>query len=441
MDGDLFSDLMGGTKPKDPPSSAKSVDLPGETSSPTITLDKEELKQLISSSINSALESTFGNFVKSIRTVLEDMGKKIEANSASVTEVRESLDLLRDVVDAQSENYHCRFTSVDMSIREVDRGVQAIRDKAELQEAQAQLAKLAGGKEVVKSSSGAETAAAPAAAAAPAPAPVPAPAPAPAPTPSPAAAPVYSAPPVAPAPAPPVPMAASMPAAPAPQYPQQMPQAAPMMLQQPGQGLPPQQAPQSYGPPSSQYSAQPQQMPMPGPGGPGQSPSGTTFPPPQNFPPQQATSSPMGLPAGALPYAQPQHFQPPAAPYAYPQRSPSYNQPSMGGYAPPPGPQQMYPGSNGGPTSGGMTGGPGAGPGHYRQNSNSSSSARSQGPPPSEGSKTTSRSVPLEQVITDISHMGFDRGQINAVITSLQRNGQSVDLNVILDKLTRGDYS
>ena len=37
--------------------------------------------------------------------------------------------------------------------------------------------------------------------------------------------------------------------------------------------------------------------------------------------------------------------------------------------------------------------------------------------------------------------MGFERHQVMAVVNHLQNNGQAVDLNVILDRLTRGgDY-
>lgn len=52
--------------------------------------------------------------------------------------------------------------------------------------------------------------------------------------------------------------------------------------------------------------------------------------------------------------------------------------------------------------------------------------------------RTQTRSVPLEAVVQDICNMGFERGQVLAVVSNLQAAGQSVDLNVILDRLTRG---
>ena len=50
------------------------------------------------------------------------------------------------------------------------------------------------------------------------------------------------------------------------------------------------------------------------------------------------------------------------------------------------------------------------------------------------------RAIPLEQIIQDITAMGFQRHQVMTVVNNLQRDGQAVDLNVILDRLTRGDY-
>lgn len=59
--------------------------------------------------------------------------------------------------------------------------------------------------------------------------------------------------------------------------------------------------------------------------------------------------------------------------------------------------------------------------------------------PPVE-SRTSSKAIPLEQIITDIAAMGFQRHQVMQVVDTLTASGQSVDLNVILDRLTRGNY-
>ena len=41
------------------------------------------------------------------------------------------------------------------------------------------------------------------------------------------------------------------------------------------------------------------------------------------------------------------------------------------------------------------------------------------------------------QVIDDVSSMGFSRHEVHGVISDLMDNGQSVDLNVVLDRLMR----
>lgn len=48
--------------------------------------------------------------------------------------------------------------------------------------------------------------------------------------------------------------------------------------------------------------------------------------------------------------------------------------------------------------------------------------------------------MPLDQIITDITNMGFQRHQVMTLVNNMQKNGQAIDLNVIIDKLTRGDF-
>ena len=55
-------------------------------------------------------------------------------------------------------------------------------------------------------------------------------------------------------------------------------------------------------------------------------------------------------------------------------------------------------------------------------------------------SRATSHAVPLEQVVQDICAMGFQRHQVMAVVNRMQNDGQAIDLNVIIDRLTRGGY-
>ncbi len=50
------------------------------------------------------------------------------------------------------------------------------------------------------------------------------------------------------------------------------------------------------------------------------------------------------------------------------------------------------------------------------------------------------RSVRLDDIIQDITQMGFERHEVMAVINSMQKSGQAVDLNVVIDRLTNGRY-
>lgn len=43
--------------------------------------------------------------------------------------------------------------------------------------------------------------------------------------------------------------------------------------------------------------------------------------------------------------------------------------------------------------------------------------------------------MPLDDVVDKVSSMGFSRDLVRATVRKLTENGQSVDLNVVLDKL------
>ncbi|CAA3009699.1 Hypothetical predicted protein [Olea europaea subsp. europaea] len=51
------------------------------------------------------------------------------------------------------------------------------------------------------------------------------------------------------------------------------------------------------------------------------------------------------------------------------------------------------------------------------------------------GSGGTGNRVPIDDVIDKVTTMGFSRDQVRATVRKLTENGQSVDLNVVLDKL------
>ncbi|CAK9176151.1 unnamed protein product [Ilex paraguariensis] len=51
------------------------------------------------------------------------------------------------------------------------------------------------------------------------------------------------------------------------------------------------------------------------------------------------------------------------------------------------------------------------------------------------GSTGSGNRVPIDDVVDKVTHMGFSRDQVRAAVRKLTENGQSVDLNVVLDKL------
>jgi hypothetical protein len=106
MDDDIFADLTGLARPKPPPVPVPAIETPlpmkaGPSSGPllpdpahmasdlsspangatsrqegmTVAVSKQELEDMV----REAVEATLAKFVKSIKTVLEDMGRRIEA--------------------------------------------------------------------------------------------------------------------------------------------------------------------------------------------------------------------------------------------------------------------------------------------------------------------------------------------------------------------------
>ncbi|XP_052196467.1 protein transport protein SEC31 [Diospyros lotus] len=51
------------------------------------------------------------------------------------------------------------------------------------------------------------------------------------------------------------------------------------------------------------------------------------------------------------------------------------------------------------------------------------------------GSAGTGNRVPMDDVVDKVTNMGFSRDQVRATVRKLTENGQSVDLNIVLDKL------
>ena len=51
------------------------------------------------------------------------------------------------------------------------------------------------------------------------------------------------------------------------------------------------------------------------------------------------------------------------------------------------------------------------------------------------GSSGSGNRVPVDDVIDKVATMGFPRDHVRATVRKLTENGQSVDLNIVLDKL------
>lgn len=67
-------------------------------------------------------------------------------------------------------------------------------------------------------------------------------------------------------------------------------------------------------------------------------------------------------------------------------------------------------------------------------------SRHSSHPPPRASQPSPSpgpQEVPLERVVDDVAAMGFSRERVRSVLRDLADSGQSIDLNVVLDRLAR----
>ena len=260
-------------------------------------ISKEELKDAVTEVVQGVVDASLSKFVRSLRTVLEDMGRRIDATGHAANTLKESIDQLREDYESQAGNMHARFTAVDLAVKEVERGVQSLRDKQELVEAQAMLAKLSTPKESPEQQQQSKAlASTDAAKAEPAVTPTAASAPA-------ALAPAASAPPAAAVAAPP----AAAPVLAPPSLPQSAPPAAAVAAPPPG----------AYAPPAA---------------------------PPPPAPPAAAAGVPCAPPMahGPPPPPQPQQGQygpPPPAPYAG--APPGPPPPGPPAYQPPPMPVQQ----------------------------------------------------------------------------------------------------
>ncbi|XP_074310813.1 uncharacterized protein LOC141646770 [Silene latifolia] len=231
----------------------------------------------------------------------------------------------------------------------------------------------------------------------------------------------------------------------------------PVQNQQPGPAAPqpqPQLQPHQYQPSPAPPYPQPPHSP--------QHPSIVGNSAPQ----YQPSSSPMGHRSDESPYVPPQTYpsnlyQPAAQPSGgppptqsyYGNTSPMYEPPPPArssssfpsSYAPPSGPSEQYPYGGppshygGGPPVKPQPHSPRGGTGGYPQLPTArvlpSAIPTASGVSGGSSSGGGGNKVPIDDVVDRVTNMGFSRDQVRATVRRLTDNGQSVDLNVVLDKL------
>ncbi|KAI9075567.1 hypothetical protein K1719_042473 [Acacia pycnantha] len=435
----------------------------------------EKDRNAFDAAILSEIDQTMKKHTENLLHVLEGISARLTHLESRTNHLENSVDELKVSVGNNHGSTDGKMRQLENILREVQMGVQVLKDKQDVVEAQLKLAKLQVSKVDQPSETQAsvttdpaqQTASAPQQSQQQLPSPVNLPQ-------SVAAVPHPNAPPqplpqhVVPIP---VPLPSQFPQNQIPSVLQREPyfQPPPQSHETPNQqyqlplsqqphpppGAPPQQQYQQNPQPQYPQSAPhlPQQQPSPSPvNPPPQLPSSmghhveeTSYIPPQSYPPnvRQLPSQPppSGPPPAQQFYGPPSHvFEPlpsrsgsgfssgysapslPAEPYHY------GGTPQYGGTS---GLKPQLPPSAVAPTSGGSGGYPQLPtarvlPHALPTASGASSSSASGGG----GSR-----VPLDDVVDKVSSMGFPRDHVRATVRKLTENGQAVDLNVVLDKL------
>jgi hypothetical protein len=445
---------------------------PPLTSEPTVHYEKE----VIENATLVAVERTMKKYADNLLHVLEGISGRLTHLESTTQRLEHMVTEFKGGADENSGATDGKLRALGNMLSEVQRSVQVLRDRQELAEAHSQLAKLQ-----LSVREGAPSA--PVATQAPEPPPQSPPPPRhsdalpqqqgqstsrhnpPLPTPPPHMLPQQPSPP-------PLPQQLQLQAPPAvqpePQYQQQSPQPPPphsmSFYSQPPPPPPPPPPQQQQGPPPSlqqQYSHPPEAPPYgTHPQGPHQGPP----PPSANY----ADLPPQFMPFGNRPFPQQQPppmqtLQPQAGsggPPMYDTQAGGSSSSSMG--LPPPyhsqgrpavpnyDQQQMNaPAGYGSPAYHRMPqpavpSAPSSGNGGYprlptaQPVQHALPTATATGPGPSGPAPLSTNRVPIDEIIEKVSSMGFSKDQVRAVVRRLTENGQSVDLNIVLDKLMNG---
>lgn len=450
------------------------------------SLDSNELSKIslekdrnIDAAIVSEIDRTMKKHADNLLHALEGLSARLTQLESRTRNLENSVDDLKVSVGNNHGSADGKMRQLENILREVQTGVQVLRDKQEIVEAHLQLAKLQVSKadqqsetqNTVTLDSAKQAASPPQQSHQPLPPPV---------TPQ-------TLPALPPPNAPPPPPQLNMQSPPA-QLPSQfppnqipsIPQREPY-FQAPGQAqeapnqqyqLPPTQQPQpppaapshqQYQPASLPQYSQPPQLPQQHPSiapiNPppqhqpplGHHPEETSYVPPQTYPPslRQPPSQPPSQPLSGAPPSQ-QFYGPPSHMYEAPSGRSSSG--FSTGFGPPPsGPTEPY-SYSGSPSQYGSnmpmkpqqfsSGVQGGGSGYPQlptarvlPHALPTASGPVGGSGPGSGSSGSGNRVPIDDVVDKVTNMGFPRDVVRATVRKLTENGQSVDLNVVLDKL------
>ncbi|KAL5220388.1 hypothetical protein ABZP36_025101 [Zizania latifolia] len=424
------------------------------------------------------IDRTMKKYSDNLLHALEGVSSKLSQLEGRTHHLENSVDELKLTIGNYTGSTDGKLRQLENMLREVQAGVQILRDKQEIVETQLHLAKLQAPKPDTLSAENVGSGQAdshqqsaiqpqhqplipsqpPALPALPAPNAMPMPPTLQSQPPSqfPGHLPhsqVSSAPPAAPVP--------SVPALPRdPYYTPSVQPTETMHQQYQAPPVPQPQAPpappQQYQPPSQypHYSQPPQSAnvnpstPLP-PAAPQQPEETMPYAPPQSYPPNVHPSPYMPPPSGPASsfYGQnPGMYEPPASrPTSGP--PPSYG---SGGYGPQGGSgfSESY-GYSGSPSHRGNAGmksspspfapsGPSSGGGGNYGKLPTAQILPQAVPINSSPSGSSGNRVPLDDVVEKVATMGFSREQVRETVRRLTENGQNVDLNVVLDKLMNG---
>jgi len=259
---------------------------------------KEDARDYVAAAVGAAVTEAMAKVLAGLRGVLDQFSARVEGLEGELRGLREDVRALS--IEDINATLNARFARVDESVKDVGRGVQAMRDRAELEAATSELAKFTAQSKRCDDC-------------------------------QPEAPPVNQPPPSAPAAAPVLPDAPVYKLPPEPHYappaPQPVPQQAPPqqsvpLPEQPRAAAPPPQPPHSYHPAyAPPFSAPAAAPPQPFSGPPPSLPPPTGYsqfaPPPPSLQSQSSHGSQQ-----QLPYPSYSPAAPPAPAYGFPPQAP-----------------------------------------------------------------------------------------------------------------------